>query len=216
VINYDPKKLIAAWHLFMQQAHKLKTSDGFRYDLVDVTRQVLANYSNTLQPKIIKAYQEKDLSAFKRYNTAFLQLMDDMDELLSTRRDFLLGKWVSDARACGITPKESDLYEFNAKDLVTLWGGKDNPLHEYSNRQWAGLIKGFYKPRWEMFFNGLDKALLEHKQFDDQAFQNKVKDWEWAWVNGHDKYAAEVKGNSVEIAERMFRKYNGVIEEVYR
>jgi alpha-N-acetylglucosaminidase len=215
-MNYDPKLLIKAWNLFNQSADELKQSDGFQYDLVDITRQVLANYANVMEPKIIKAYQQKDMAGFKKYSIDFLQLMDDMDELLGTRKDFLLGKWLNDARANGITPKESDLYEFNARDLVTLWGGRNSPLHEYSNRQWSGLIKGFYKPRWEMFFAGLNQSLVNKQPFDNAAFENKVKDWEWAWVNKHNKYSGIVAGNSVEVAERLFKKYDLKIEEAYK
>lgn len=212
VMNYDPKKLAQAWGLFISAADDLKESDGFQYDVVDVTRQVLANYANTLQPKIIKAYNSKDTTAFKQYGTEFLQLMDDMDQLLGTRQDFLLGKWISDARSNGITPQESALYEFNARDLITLWGGRDNPLHEYSNRQWNGLIKGFYKPRWEMFFAALNQSMRNNSPFDGAAFENKVKDWEWQWVNNHNKYADAVTGNAVDVAKILFNKYNSKVQ----
>ena len=215
-MNYDPKELLKAWKLFIQSANALKTSDGFQYDLVDLTRQVLANYANVLQPKISEAYQQKDVMAYQKYSTAFLQLMDDMDKLLATRQDFLLGKWIADARANGITTAESNLYEFNARDIVTLWGDKNNELHEYSNRQWAGMIHGFYKPRWEMFFTGLSKSLADNTPFDNAAFGTKVKDWEWNWVNSHDKYPAAVSGNSVEVAKEIFAKYEGVIGEGYK
>jgi len=215
-LNYKPMQVVKAWRLFMQSANELKGSDGFQYDVVDITRQVLANYANTIEPSIIKAYRQNDMAGFKKHSAELLQLMDDMDELLATRKDFLLGKWISDARANGITPKESDLYEFNARDLITLWGGKDNPLHEYSNRQWSGLIKSFYKPRWEMFFAGLNHSMVNKAPFDNDAFQNKIKDWEWAWVNKHDKYSTLVKGNSIEIAERMFKKYDAKIEQAYK
>jgi len=215
VMNYDPRLLVNAWQLFIKSADELKQSDGFRYDLVDISRQVLANYANTLQPKVMKAYHDKDIASFKKYSTEFLQLMDDMDRLLATRRDFMLGKWISDARSNGITAKESDLYEFNARDLVTLWGDKENPLHEYSNRQWSGLIKGFYKPRWEMFFNGLAQSLNNNQSFDDKAFQAKIKDWEWAWVNKHDAYPAQVTGSSVEVAKTLFKKYQGLVDAAY-
>jgi alpha-N-acetylglucosaminidase len=213
--NYDPKLLVKAWQLFIQSALELKASDGFRFDLVDITRQVLGNYANTIEPKIMTAYKQNDTAAFKHYTIAFIQLMDDMDELLGTRKHFLLGAWIADARANGITPKERNLYEFNARDLVTLWGNRDSPLHEYSSRQWAGLIKGFYEPRWKMFFEGLHQSIVNKTPFDDAAFENKVKDWEWAWVNRHDKYATTEKGNSVEVANRLFKKYDKTIEKAY-
>ena len=165
-LDYDPKQLAKAWALFINASEKLKQSDGYRYDIVDITRQVLANYALPLQQQAAKAYAEKNAAAFKKYSTDFLQLMDDMDALLSTRKDFLLGKWIADARANGITTQEKDLYEFNARDQITLWGKKDCPLHEYSNRQWAGLIKGFYKPRWVAYFAALNKSLATGKEFD--------------------------------------------------
>jgi alpha-N-acetylglucosaminidase len=214
--NYDPQLLVKAWALFIQSAPELQVSDGFRFDLVDVTRQVLGNYANTIEPKIMMAYKQNDTAAFKQYTAAFIQLMDDMDELLGTRRHFLLGAWIADARANGITPKERNLYEFNARDLVTLWGNRDSPLHEYSSRQWAGLIKGFYEPRWKMFFAGLNQSMVNKTPFDNAAFENKVKDWEWAWVNKRDKYATTEKGNPVEVAERLFKKYDKNVQKVYK
>jgi alpha-N-acetylglucosaminidase len=217
VLNYDPKHLIKAWGLFMHTANSLKQSDGFQYDVVDITRQVLANYANVIQPEIIKAYRNKNAAAFDRYSNEFLQLMEDMDKLLATRQDFLLGKWINDARANGITPEEKDLYEFNARDLVTLWGGRNSPLHEYSNRQWAGLINGFYKPRWELFFAAMKQSLADNKDFDNDAYMKKVEDREWAWVNQHDnKYAGKVSGNSIEVAEKLFEKYNTVLHSAYK
>lgn len=216
LLSYDLKLLGKAWGLFMQSAGELKASDGFQYDIVDVTREVLANYANCIQPRIMAAYNHKDMVALKRSEADFLQLMDDMDNLLATRQDFLLGKWIHDARSNGITPKESNLYEFNARDLVTLWGDKNSPLHEYSNRQWAGLIKGFYKPRWEMFFADLNKSLINKTSFNDSAFQNEVKNWEWTWVNKHNPYPYKVTGNSVEVAKSLFAKYHTKIEAAYK
>jgi alpha-N-acetylglucosaminidase len=216
VKHYDPWPVVKAWQLFIKSANELKGSDGFGYDLVDITRQVMANYANELQPKMMKAYNAHNIAGFKHYSTEFLQLMDDMDALLSTRQDFLLGKWINEARANGITPQESDLYERNARDLITLWGDKNSPLHEYSNRQWGGLIKEFYKPRWEMFFAALGASLANKTPFDAKVFENKVTDWEWAWVNKHDKYPSIVRGNSVEVAQRMFNKYNAQVTAAYK
>jgi alpha-N-acetylglucosaminidase len=205
-------QLVKAWGLLINAADSLKQSDGFQYDLVDVTRQVLANYASPLQQKMAQAYQNKDQQQFKLYSNQFLELMDDMDALLSTRKDFLLGKWINEARANGVTDKEKNLYEFNARDLVTLWGDKESGLREYSNRQWAGLIKGYYKPRWTMYFGLLDKSLSTKTDFNAEAFDKQVKDWEWQWVNKHDNaYTDVAKGDAVEKSKQLFVKYNAVI-----
>ncbi|MBE9586634.1 alpha-N-acetylglucosaminidase [Mucilaginibacter sp. JRF] len=215
-LNYDPTKLVQAWELLINASDSLKQSDGYQYDVVDVTRQVLANYATPLQQQWVSAYKSNNKEEFKRHSTAFLQLMDDMDALLATRKDFLLGKWINEARANGITAKEKDLYEFNARDLVTLWGDKESGLREYSNRQWSGLIKGYYKPRWQLYFTGLSKAMATGKAFDEAAFDKAVKNWEWQWVNKHDNaYTDVAKGDPVETAKALYAKYNSIIKAAY-
>lgn len=206
-LEYDPAKVVPAWDLFISAAAQVKPTEGFKYDLVDVTRQVLGNYASPLQQRVAAAYRNKDIAAFKQYSKQFLELLDDMDMLLGTQEGFLLGKWVSDARSNGITPAEQDLYEFNAKDLVTLWGDKDSPVHEYSNRQWNGLIKGFYKPRWQQFFTLLETSLKKGETADLKAFEEQVKAFEWKWANGHDKYAVKPQGDPVKAAIELHKKY---------
>jgi len=215
-IEYDPIKLLKAWGLFVDASAGLKSSDGFEYDMIDVSRQVLANYASPLQQQMVAAYKNKDAAAYKKYSMAFLELMDDMDVLLNTRKDFLLGKWITEARANGITEKEKNLYEFNARDLVTLWGDKESGLREYSNRQWAGLIKGYYKPRWQMFFTMLDKSMKAGTEPDLKAFDAAVKNWEWKWVNLHDNaYSAQPKGNAIETSSKLYTKYSQLITRAY-
>jgi len=212
-LSYDPAVLQRAWKIFVQAAPRLQGSDGYRYDLVDITRQVLANYASVLQQRFAAAWKEKDTAAFRRNSRQFLALMDDMDRVLATRRDFLLGKWIREARACGVTPDEADLYEKNARDLVTLWGDKESGLREYSCRQWSGLISGYYKPRWEMFFRRMEKALAGGQEPDLKAFDKEVKDWEWKWVNNHDAYDDEVKGDAVRVATAVYKKYFAAMQE---
>ena len=44
-LNYSPKDFLPAWDYMIAASAKCKNSDGFQYDLVDITRQVLANYA---------------------------------------------------------------------------------------------------------------------------------------------------------------------------
>ena len=206
-LDYDPKELVKAWELFHAAIPALQHSDGFQYDLVDVVRQVLANYATPLQQKWVLAYLQHDATSFDKYTREFLELMDDMDELLATRKDFLLGKWIADARSCGADENEKKLYELNARNVITLWGDKESELHEYSCRQWAGLIKGFYKPRWQQFFTYLQQKMATGARMETNDFETAVKAWEWNWVNSLDTYAATPTGNPVEVAKRLYTKY---------
>ena len=207
-LDYNAKDLLSAWELFVKAIPQLQNSDGFQYDLVDLTRQVLANYALPLQQKWSLAYLEHDTISYNKYSNQFIELIDNLDELLASRKDFLLGKWIADARSNGADEKEKNLYELNARDIITLWGDKESELHEYSNRQWAGLIKGFYKPRWQQFFTYMKQKMLKGDRMETNDFETAIKDWEWKWVNAHDVYAATQEGNAIEIVQKIFRKYD--------
>jgi alpha-N-acetylglucosaminidase len=214
-LNYPPKDFLPVWDYFIAAADKCKYSDGFQYDLVDITRQVLANYADSIHAKLVRAYRDKDRAAYKKYSDEFLQIITDMDSLLGTRKDFLLGQWISDARSFGNTLDEKALYERNARDLITLWGDANSPLHEYSCRQWSGLLNDFYKKRWEKFFEMTTGSLDSGKEFDQAAFGKWISNWEWQWVNKRTDYPLEPAGNSIEESIRLYRKYNIEIKSGY-
>jgi len=210
-LNYERRELIPAWDLFVKSSAAYGKSDGFQYDIVDLTRQVLANYARPLQVKWVKAYENKDLVTFGKYSNQYLELIDDMDKLLATRKDFLLGKWIADARRCGNTDAEKALYEQNARNLITLWGDADSPLHEYSCRQWSGLMTDFYKVRWQKFFAAIALAMESGKLVDVAAFDKEIAQWEWKWVNAQKSYPTQTSGNSVEIAKILYLKYRKLL-----
>jgi alpha-N-acetylglucosaminidase len=211
-LNYAPADLLPAWDDFIKSSPRCKNSDGFQYDMVDVTRQVLANYALTLQQKAGIAFKEKNDPDFNLYSKAFIALIEDMDRLLATRKDFLLGPWLSDARKWGVTPTEKALYERNARDLITLWGDAGSPLHEYANRQWSGLLNDFYKPRWEQFFVAANQSLQTGSPLDTKAFEKNISEWEWKWVNTQKNYPVQASGNPVELSVLLYKKYRKIIE----
>lgn len=206
-LHYHPQDLLPAWQYLIKASPALKHSEGFNYDLADVSRQVLANYADVLQQELALAYKNGDIDHFKKYSAEFLQLMADMDQLLGTQKSFLLGNWLTDAKNWGTTPQEKDSYERNARDLITLWGDKNSPLHEYACRQWSGLLNGFYRKRWAFFVNDVLLAMETKRPFDAEKFEVKIKDWEWQWVNGHEAYPTRTKGNTSQVANMLFKKY---------
>lgn len=214
-LNYNAADLLPAWDAMMKALPVCKDSEGFQYDIVDITRQVLANYAQPLHTRIAVAYQKKDLKAFTHYSSLFLQLIDDLDKLLSTRKDFMLGPWIASARSCGTTQAEQNLYERNARNLITLWGGTDSRLHEYSCRQWSGLMSDFYKPRWENFFDQAMIALKAGKAMDNKAFDRTIRAWEWQWVNTQKAYPNEPSGSALNAARKIYDTYRENIGKTY-
>ena len=76
-----------------------------------------------------------------------LGTLDDLDRVLSTDANFMLGPWIAAARAWGNTTAESDLCEWNARNQLTLWGpsGLSNVV-DYATKEWGGLTPSFFKP----------------------------------------------------------------------
>lgn len=206
--HYDKADLITAWKMLVSCAGIHEESDGFRYDLVDVTRQVLADYASILQQKAASRYQAGDVEGFRAASEEFLGLIDDMDKLLGTRSEFLLGRWLDDARSIGHTDQEKDLYEHNARNQITLWGNRDCRIRDYACKHWNGMMAGFYRPRWERFFDTVSAAMEQGVPLDEAAFIEASKDWEWEWTLGHEKYPNQPVGSEIEECLRIWDKYH--------
>jgi len=200
---YQPVELARAAVLLADCASDLDNVDTYRYDLVHITRQVLANLAASRQRDIAAAYDKRDREALAIAGERFLALMVEMDELLATRQEFLLGRWLADAKRWATSPAEERLYEWNARNQITLWGPQDGPLYDYANKQWAGLICGFYVPRWQRFIVALDRSLAEGVPFDATVFEQSIRDWEAAWTHQTESYSNHPLGDSIAVAERL-------------
>jgi alpha-N-acetylglucosaminidase len=214
-LHYKAGALLPAWTNLLAASVELGQNKEFQYDLVDVSRQVLANYANHVQTQFAASYRAKDFASYQKQTRLFLSLIDDIDGLLGTHKDFLLGKWLNDAKNYGDDALEKQLFERNARNLVTLWGDKDCGIHDYAYKQWAGMLSGFYKPRWMQFFSYAESQRKQHKAFNQKEFEKNIKEWEWRWVNGHEPYVDTAAGDPVKTAKMLYGKYAGRIKAAY-
>jgi alpha-N-acetylglucosaminidase len=156
----------------------------------------------------------------------------DMDCLLATRSEFLLGRWLEDAKSWGKTEAERRQYERNARLQITVWGpsAPDAFLFDYANKQWSGLIRGYYIPRWRHFLDYLasqpsgrgrfaDKDLprqYDRPTDDANEFYKKLSRWEQAWCDQTELYPTQASGRGTQIAAELLAKWNGVRLPAYR
>lgn len=68
-----------------------------RYDLVDLTRQVLSKLANQVYSDAVTAFRQKDAKALNLHTQKFIQLIKDIDVLLASDDNFLLGTWLQSA-----------------------------------------------------------------------------------------------------------------------
>lgn len=210
-INYSNSELLKAWN-FLNEVNEHLT-DVYQYDLVNVARQVLGNYFRNVRDEFTKAYEKKDIQQLTEKGLRMISLMNDMDTLLGSNKNSLIGRWIADAMAWGTTPAEKRYYEQDAKKIVTVWGEKGRALVDYANRSWAGLMKTYYGERWKMFIEQVISDVKNNKPFDDKEFGATVKDFEEKWAEGTNKFAAQPKGNTLAISKMLYKKYSTQISE---
>jgi alpha-N-acetylglucosaminidase len=228
-IPYPPARLARAWDLLLQDRNRLKTSDGYQFDVADVARQVLSNLGQAMQKEAARGFKAGDRAAFASASREFLELLTDVDLICATRSEYNFGKWVSDARRWGATDAERALYEYNASMLVTLWGPEDGKgaqqIFDYSWREWGGLIRSYYLPRWEMFFRYLNEhpdykeaglsQVHGREAFRANDFYRGLADWEIAWTRQHHDLPAEPVGDPVALSAQLLRKYQPLLDRYY-
>lgn len=207
-LYYAPEESKKVAALFLEVSEQYKGNNNFEYDLADIMRQALADKGNVLQKKITEAYRLKDETAFRNLSREFLQLILWQDTLLATRPEFRLGTWLERAKAKGETEEEKRLYEWNARVQITTWGNRQaadkGGLRDYSHREWAGLLKDFYYPRWKAYFDLLEKRLAgeEIEDIDWYAFEEP-------WTLKNKVYASAPEGNIIDVAPLVFREVFG-------
>ncbi len=204
-INYENKDLFKIWKelLTVEPGH----NHSYNYDLTAIGCQVLGNYFVNLRDDFNAAYEQKNVIVMQAKRKQMLELIDDIDKLLSTQSSMLLGKWLEDARAIGKTGAEKNYYEKDARMIITVWGGKQRSLNDYANRSWAGLTKDFYRHRWEMFCDDVIAAVQQNKPFDEKTFKQKTNDFEDEWVRQTNKFATKQFGNSFDVSLVLVAKY---------
>ena len=207
VMRYRPEDLQPALTELLQVAPRLRTTQTWQFDLVDLARQVMANESRAMLPQIKAAYDSGDRAKFAELTTHWLHRMGLLDNLLQTNEFFLLGRWLQYVPPWASSPAEFTQLNYDARSILTTWGDRkasEVGLHEYANRDWAGLTGDYYLPRWKMYFDTL-LASLETKSppkpIDWYAFGDQ-------WNRRSTKYTAVPVGNSYAAALAIARDLN--------
>ena len=196
-------KTLEAWNLFINNKDKYKLLDSFNYDLVDLTRQVIEDYLLAIFTLIMRNIKTKNFELFNQNCEEFLNILDDLDEVLGTRKEFLLGVWINQAFLLGKTVEEKKLFVWNAKQQITLWGFNDR-LADYAKKDWNGLISSFYKKRWILFFSKIKEnwELLNIHDFKVSFFEIDKE-----WIESSNKnHLIKPKGISCEICHKIYFK----------
>ncbi|KAG0258088.1 hypothetical protein DFQ27_004800 [Actinomortierella ambigua] len=249
---YDRKMVVEAWGLLIgstlrgQQEQQqppppsssiLFTSSSFssfRYDLVDVTREVLLGIVlPALHAEIVRVYRS-DTARLRTVSYKLLQVLDDTDRILGTHSLFMLGPWLDAARARAMDPVVAgtvvpplsnqrgyeDYLEYNARNQITWWGPQGQvALQDYASKQWGGLIKTFYIERWELFVTHLQWASNSGDVFDEEAYLKASLERETAWqkqtlLGQGGRITVEERGDTVRVAQEIWRRWGPMAKKI--
>ncbi len=215
-VPYDNRTLAEAWGELLAAAPGLGRADTFRYDLADVTRQVLCNLARPIYDRMAAAYQKRDAAAFALHSKRLLGLIRDLDPLLATRRDWLMGRWIRNARAGGDTAEDKKYLEQCARLLLTTWMPDPNTnLTDYASREWQGLTGEYYFRRWELFVTALADDLAGKQTFNQGAANKARTAFEVSWINGQSKLPDQPVGDTIAISKALRAKYLSLFDELY-
>lgn len=187
VVAYDKKTFEKAVGLFLEDCEDFSAFEGYRFDAVDLLKQVLSNTAQEYQKNMARAFAESDLIAFMKWSDKFLSLGRFADELLSSNREFMLGTWLEGAKKLALEFDDfsKKMFEFNARALITTWAGSRQAadkggLRDYSNKQWSGLTRDFYLNRWEKWIAVMKQKLCGKKSEEPDWFKEECR---WVWKN---------------------------------
>ncbi len=203
---YDVDETARAWRELLACSNRLRDVDTYRFDVVNVGRQALVNLAPRLHAEAARAFRAGDegalLTAARRYES----LLRDIDRLLSTRKEFLLGRDLENAKRWATAPDERALLEWNARNVITLWGGGRN-LNDYACKEWGGLVGGLHVGRWRILVEHMRRALRENRAFDAAACETAIWEFERDWTHGSEAHPSSPRGDSVRVALELLETY---------
>ena len=198
------------------------TQEPFRYDLVNLGREILAQLSTPMSNNFSDAFNAHTLDPIRLQQTgqAYIDLLGDIDALVGTDSAFLLGPWISAARKWGEGASDcadmpcTDFYEWNARSQLTTWNPTpygasvipDGPI-DYASKHWAGLISDYYQERAKRVLAQAMYDAAASRPLNLTAVEQLKATLAYTWTTATNAYPSEPVGDTVAVSKTMLAKY---------
>lgn len=200
--------LVQVW----ESLQKVDAEDvsAWRYDLVDVSRQVLVNLFYDVYCLFKNSYERKDIDSITLLSKEMLSIVSDWNDILSTHEGYIMGIWIERARNLGYTEDEKDLYDFNARNQVTLWGDYGE-IDDYAAKNWGGLAINYYYKRWNLLTNMAIESLNNNHPFNvDKYNSEELKIGQHFCHDYANILPVNTIGNTDEVSLKLQAKYGNL------
>lgn len=163
---YSPDSTAKAAALMLQAAPDYVGNANYAFDLADIRRQANADEGNRLIRQMAYLHDRGITDSLTIVSDRFLNLILEQDSTLARQPDMCVDTWLDDAAGlAGDDDNIRKLYRRNAAQLITVWGDSVasnlRGLHDYSHREWSGLLRELYYQRWKAFFDSELRGALK-------------------------------------------------------
>jgi len=211
VLHYDPADLVTAWDYLVECQDELAGVETYLFDLADVTRQVLSNLFITFQSSVSEAYLKNGTyDELSKNITRLMALILDVDSVLATTEYYLLGDWLETAKSWAVNDEQKTLYEYNARNQITLWGPQGE-ISDYASKQWSGLLSDYYYGRWTVFTNALLTAKASGVPFNEDQYSADCLAFEESWNLQQNTFPTEPVGDTIQVVNELYSKYRSIL-----
>lgn len=224
-VSYDNKKLFKSLKLLLESEN---SSYNMKYTLVMVFRQVIDNFAYKIYKNIINAYYERNEDEYKANGKVFLEVFDDLDEVLSsfdkTNAYEVFMKLKENVR----DDQEEAMTTLNYLASHTIWGPMilDNRRYDYNWICLSDFLLEYYGERWVNFFDYISnnfnrKGNLEKKspmqfydrdQFAFNQFYESMAKYEKKIILEYTP-AQSKSSDAREVVKSFIEKYEVLINE---
>lgn len=193
-----------AWKKFVSIADLINPEiETFRYDLVNLGREVLAQLSTPISNNFSNAYSARQMSIprLKEVGQLYIELLKDIDRLVGTDPAFMLGPWLTMAKRFGNGHNDCGekscprFYEWNARAQLTTWNPTpknatqipSGPI-DYASKHWSGLIRDYYAKRAELMLNQALRDATQGKPLNIVEVERIKAQLAFDWTNSNSIY----------------------------
>ncbi|MBE6784355.1 MAG: alpha-N-acetylglucosaminidase [Ruminococcaceae bacterium] len=165
---YDNKDLLEIY----RSLEKLGAdTEGYKYDLVNIVKQLLDNEAFPLHKEVAALYRERNMELFLEKSKKFLEIIDDANEVLVCHKYFNASYYIDELKKIAANKDELTYFIINYIASIGLWGPmiEDNQRYDYGWQMLGNFLPCYQRVRWEKFFEHLST------QFKFLGFQEKSR-----------------------------------------
>lgn len=207
------RTFVSIWTSLLACSEDIGEKDTFKFDVVNVTRHILGLLASLYYSEFLVSYLNKDRKMLRVAYEKLEGLMEDIDRILATNSEFLLGSWLESAKRWGRTESEKRQYEWNARKIISVWAF-DGMLNDYAAKQWSGMMKDYYKRRWNYFYKSIDNSLANNEKWNYYQYEKEILRLQEDWTRETTIFPSHESGeNPIALSKLFYKKYISCFDE---